>query len=112
MYKINSYFYVMHNGNILLKDNIEKCIEYIKKIEVVKNHYYFIANCLEYDHPNNVDKMFNSYFTRFNNEYYDYVESSWKNHNSLLRYMDEKIIKKEKKKAYQTTIFDFLEEKI
>lgn len=112
---INSYFYVICNNKILFKGSLDQAIDYLIRISHKPLNYYYVVNALEYDHPGNVDKRFNSYYTCFNdytNDYYtDYTAIAAANHLSLLKYMDEQLEKSKKaKKPYQTTIFDFLEE--
>ena len=101
-------FYVISENKILYKDNLNNCVDYIQRLEAKKDTYYWSANSLEYDHPANKDKRFNSYMTRYNDEYYDYAEQSLSNHESLLKYMDEQILEEKENTKGQMTIFDFL----
>lgn len=101
-------FYVISENKILYKGTFKKCIDYIQRLEAKKDTYYWIANSLEYDHPANKDKRFNSYMTRYNDEYYDYAEQCESNHESMLKYMDEQILEEKENTKGQMTIFDFL----
>ena len=100
-------FYVICENELLFKGNLNDCISYLHSLETVKKDtYYYIANSLEYDHPSNTEKRFNSYMTRYNNKYYDFIKECQNNHPSLLKYMDELKIKSKKN---QLTIFDFID---
>ncbi len=101
-------FYVISENKILYKDNLNNCVDYIHRLEVKKDTYYWIANSLEYDHPKNTEKRFNSYMTRYNDMYYDFIEQCKINHESLLKYMDEQLQQEQEKSNGQMSIFDFL----
>ena len=101
-------FYVISENKILYKDNLNNCVDYIHRLEVKKDTYYWIANSLEYDHPKNTEKRFNSYMTRYNDMYYDFIEQCQNNHESLLKYMDEQLQEEKENLKGQMSIFDFL----
>jgi hypothetical protein len=46
--------------------------------------------------------------TRYNDVYYDFIEQSQNNHESLLKYMDEQLQKEKEESNGQMSIFDFL----
>ncbi len=101
-------FYVISENKILYKGSFNECVDYIHRLEVKKDTYYWIANSLEYDHPKNTEKRFNSYMTRYNDMYYDFIEQCQSNHESLLKYMDEQLQEEKEKTKGQMSIFDFL----
>ena len=99
-------FYVICENELIFKGNLNDCIKYLHSLKIVKKDtYYWIVNNLEYDHPSNTEKRFNSYMTRYNNEYYDFIKDCQNNHSSLLKYMDGLKIKNKKN---QLTISDFI----
>ena len=99
-------FYVICENELIFKGNLNDCIKYLHSLKAVKKDtYYWIVNSLEYDHPSNTEKRFNSYMTRYNNKYYDFIKECQNNHPSLLKYMDGLKIKNKKN---QLTIFDFI----
>ena len=103
---INSDFMVICNKEQLYKGNLQECIDFLHKLDAEQNTYYWIANVLEYNHKNNTEKRFNSYYTRYNDGYYDYIKESWNNHFSILNYMDNLEIKTDGFKQF--AIFDFM----
>ncbi len=105
---INSEFMVICNKEQLYKGGLQDCIDYLHKIDVEQNTYYWVANFLEYNHKNNTEKFFNSYYTRYNDKYYDFIKESWNNHFSILDYMNKQEVKTDGFK--KMTIFDFLGE--